>query len=266
MKEYRFLVATDMDYTLLLPGEPVSAENKRAVKAVQDAGGCVTLATGRTFYLTGAYAADLHIEVPLITSNGAAISDPVSFRDIESTDLPRDLSDELTELFFSCGVNATGYSSDGIYFFPASSRRGFIDDYNSEVPDPIKVRILKDSDHSFNKYLLIEPSPDIVSRLKGYPELEIVSSAKGFLDVMMKGTSKGIALKKIASHLHIPEGMVFALGDSENDLSLLRAADHSIAMKDSSIEQFADYIAPRCEDDGFAKAVYDFILPLCEHK
>ena len=55
--------------------------------------------------------------------------------------------------------------------------------------------------------------------------------------------------------------MTFALGDSENDLSLLKATDYSVAMKDSSIERCADYIAPRCEDDGFAKAVYDFILP-----
>ncbi len=77
---------------------------------------------------------------------------------------------------------------------------------------------------------------------------------------MMAGTSKGLALKSIAESLGVK--MTFALGDSENDLSLLEAADYSIAMKDSSIEQFADYIAPRCESDGFAKAVYDYILPL----
>ena len=76
MSDYKFLVATDMDYTLLLPGQPVSEANKRAVEAVYEAGGCVTLATGRTFYLTGSYARDLGIKIPLITSNGAAISDP----------------------------------------------------------------------------------------------------------------------------------------------------------------------------------------------
>ena len=264
MKEYRFLVATDMDYTLLLPGEPVSAENKRAVKAVQDAGGCVTLATGRTFYLTGAYAADLHIEVPLITSNGAAISDPILFKDLESVVFPDLILETLIALFNKENVDATCYSSDGLYFFKNSSRRGFIADYNASVPDDIKAVELSDLNHSFNKFLLIKPSESVISAIKSIPGLQVVSSAKNFYDVMMDGTSKGLALKKIAKSLGVK--MTFALGDSENDLSLLRAADHSIAMKDSSIEQFADYIAPRCEDDGFAKAVYDFILPLFEHK
>lgn len=259
MSDYKFLVATDMDYTLLLPGQPVSDANKEAVQAIRDAGGAVTLATGRTFYLCGSYARDLGITVPLITSNGAAISDPVLFKDLKSVDFPSPVLDALIDLFVTGGVDATGYSSDGLYFFENSSRRQFIADYNAGVPDEIKVIELPDLAHSFNKFLLIRPSSDLISKLRSFPELEIVSSAKDFYDVMMKGTSKGIALKSIASSLGVD--MTFALGDSENDLSLLKAADYSVAMKDSSIERCADYIAPRCEDDGFAKAVYDFILP-----
>ena len=260
MSDYKFLVATDMDYTLLLPGQPVSDANKRAVEAIYEAGGCMTLATGRTFYLTGSYARDLGIKIPLITSNGAAISDPVKFCDVESCNFPSSILDALITLFTENNVDATGYSSDGLYFFPNSSRRSFIDYYNASVSDDIKVVKLSDLKHSFNKFLLIRPSDELIAQLKSIEELEIVSSAKDFYDVMMKGTSKGIALKKIAESLDIK--LTFALGDSENDLSLLEAADYSIAMKDSSIEQFADYIAPKCEDNGFAQAVYDYILPL----
>lgn len=259
MSDYKFLVATDMDYTLLLPGQPVSEANKRAVEAVYEAGGCVTLATGRTFYLTGSYARDLGIKIPLITSNGAAISDPVLFKDVKSVDFPASVLESLVSLFIRENVDATGYSSDGLYFFDNSSRREFIADYNASVPDDIKVVELSDLSHSFNKFLLIRPSETVVSVIKSIPGLQVVSSAKNFYDVMMAGTSKGLALKSIAESLGVK--MTFALGDSDNDLSLLETADYSIAMKDSSIEQFADYIAPRCEDDGFAKTVYDYILP-----
>lgn len=262
MSDYKFLVATDMDYTLLMPGKPVSEKNKLAVKSIFDAGGCVTLATGRTFYLCGSYARDLGITVPLITSNGAAISDPSAFRDIESVDFSPDLLNSLIELFEDQKVDATGYSSDGLYFFPESSRRGFIDDYNSAVPSDIRVPVLDTTDVSFNKFLLIRPSEEVVRRILSYPDLQVVSSAKDFYDVMMKGTSKGLALKKIASMYNIPGQMTFALGDSENDLSLLESAGHSVAMGGSSIEQFADYVTSDCESDGFAQAVYDFILPL----
>lgn len=264
MNDYKFLVATDMDYTLLLPGQPVSEGNKRAVALIREAGGCVTLATGRSFYITGSYARSLDINVPLITSNGAAISDPVKFCDVESVDFPSDVLGELIALFTDNNVNATGYSSAGLYFFPCSSRRPFIDDYNAGVPAEIKCRILDSySGVAFNKFLLIEPPANVVERIKSIPCLQVVSSAKNFYDVMMTGTSKGLALKKIATSLGIPDGMVFALGDSENDISLLEAADHAVAMADSdpSVLKVAEYVTTDCASDGFAKAVNEFILP-----
>lgn len=261
MSDYKFLVATDMDYTLLMPGKPVSENNRLAVKAIFDAGGCVTLATGRSFYLCGSYAADLGITIPLITSNGAAISDPLNFRDIESDDFSDEVLNDLMDLFISNHVDATGYSSDGIYFLENSSRRGFIESYNAGVPDKIKVPVLNDRSHRFNKFLLIDPDRSVISRIKDHEDLQVVSSAKDFYDVMMNGTSKGLALKKIASMYNIPDHMTFALGDSENDLSLLESAGHSVAMGGSSIEQFAEYVTTDCESDGFARAVYEFILP-----
>ena len=264
MNNYRFLVASDMDYTLLMPGQPVSVANKRAIDAIAAAGGCVTLATGRSFYITGSYARDLGIKIPLITSNGAAISDPVNFCDIESVDFPSDILEVLIPLFISNHVNATGYSSSGLYFFPESSRRQFIDDYNSGVSSDIKCVILPDHNVSFNKFLLIDPPDSVVSVINQIPCLQVVSSAKNFYDVMMTGTSKGLALKKIASSLGIPDGMVFALGDSENDISLLEAADHAVAMagSDPRVLDVAEYVTSDCESDGFALAVKGFILPL----
>lgn len=262
MSDYKFLVATDMDYTLLLPGCPVSDANKRAIEAIRAAGGCVTLATGRTFFLCGSYARDLGIDIPLITSNGAAISDPVALKDISSVDFPPELLRSLIDLFIRENADATGYSSDGLYFFKNSSRRGFIADYNAGVPDELKVVELSDLSHSFNKFLLIRPSDELVSKLKSFDQLELVSSAKDFYDVMMKGTSKGLALKSIAKSLGV--GLTFALGDSENDLSLLQAADYSVAMGGSSIERHADFVTTDCASDGFAKAVYEFILPLVD--
>ena len=262
MSDYKFLVATDMDYTLLLPGQPVSDANKRAVEAIYESGGCVTLATGRTFYLCGSYARDLQIDIPLITSNGAAISDPVKFCDIESVDFPDEVLKKLIDLFFECDVDATGYSSAGLFFFPDSSRRGFIDDYNAGVPDDIKVKILDELNVPFNKFLLIHPSSSVVEKILSIPELHVVSSAKGFYDVMMRGTSKGLALKKIASSLGVD--LTFALGDSENDLSLLEAADHAVAMdgSDEAVLKAAEFVTSDCASDGFAQAVDEFILPL----
>ncbi|MBR1796701.1 MAG: Cof-type HAD-IIB family hydrolase [Clostridiales bacterium] len=259
MNNYRFLVATDMDYTLLMPGHPVSEANKRAITAIYDAGGCVTLATGRSYHFVCSYARELEITIPLITSNGAALSDPIKFCDVESVNIPHSTVEELLYLLCEEHVDATGYSSDGLYFFPESSREGFILNYNQSISEDIKARFIYDIDHEFNKFLLIDPSSEVIDTIKAFPDLQIVKSARNFYDIMMKGTSKGLALKKLASSLDVP--ITFALGDSENDISMLEAADYAVAMGGSSITEYADYITSDCESDGFAKAVFDYILP-----
>ena len=267
MSDYKFLVATDMDYTLLLPGCPVSDANKAAIAALKSAGGAVTLATGRSFYVCGSYARSLGITIPLITSNGAAISDPVAFRDISSVDFPPPVLERLISLFIRENVDATGYSSDGLYYFANSSRRQFISDYNASVPDDIKCVELDTPDHSFNKFLLVSPSDEVVSALKSIPQIQLVSSAKNFCDVMMAGPTKGTALLSIASSLGVPASHTFALGDSENDYYLLDSAAHAVAMagSDPSVLQIADYVTSDCASDGFAKAVFEYILPLASN-
>src|SRR5579862_2638990 len=68
------LVAIDMDGTLLPTfGQVVSRRNAAALRAVQDAGIVVTIATGRRAAYTAPLleGVGLRAETPLITSNGA---------------------------------------------------------------------------------------------------------------------------------------------------------------------------------------------------
>ena len=268
--QYKFLVATDMDYTLLMPGKPVSEENREAVKAIKEAGGAFTLATGRTSFLTGVYTDDLDVKVPVITSNGASLFDPISRKDIFSADFPHEITRKLIELFLTHNTDATGYSCEGILFLPNSSRRDFVSSYNKNIPDRIKALTgeitsdtLKGELPPINKFLLIDADKEILDELDKIPELQVVMSAKNFYDVMLKGTSKGLALLELAKKLNIPQGKVFALGDSDNDIPMLEAADKSIAMGGSkeAVVSTSDFLSDTCENNGFAKAIYEFILP-----
>ena len=74
-KTYKALLAADMDFTLLSPGEDVPEGNKEAIKALKNAGVAFTIATGRSSFLVGKFAENLGIEVPIITSNGASLFD-----------------------------------------------------------------------------------------------------------------------------------------------------------------------------------------------
>lgn len=268
--EYSFLVASDVDYTLLMTGKPVSKANKEAIDAIRDMGGAFTLATGRTSYLTGAYILDLGLDVPLITSNGAAVYDPISRKDLYSSLIPDRIVKEFIKVFYKNNTNSTCYSPEAIYFAPGCSRREFIANYNSNLPLEYKaptkeltLDMATNNTPAFNKFLFISPDRDSLNFAYSFDELEIVSSAPTFYDIMAKGATKGDGLLRVADILNIPHNLTFALGDSDNDLSMVELASHGIAMGNANdnVKSAAKYVTDTCENDGLAKAVFEYIIP-----
>ncbi len=269
--KYNSLLATDMDYTLLMPGQDVSPENVRAVKALRANGVAFTLATGRSSYLVGKYAQDLEIDIPIITGNGGALYDPVTKRDLMSKDFTEEKFRSLMTSMLERKIDATIYSVSGIYFSPYSTRRAFCEDYNAGMTEENKIPLkgfdgndlAKDVIPSFNKFLLIGPPEDFVEELKADGNLTVVSSAPEFYDVMTADVSKGDAMLELADYLGIPRKNTFASGDSENDITLLESAACGIAMADSDAKVIsaAAFVTSTCEEDGFARAVFDFVIP-----
>ncbi|MCR5615716.1 MAG: Cof-type HAD-IIB family hydrolase [Saccharofermentans sp.] len=269
--KYNSLLATDMDYTLLMPGQDVSPENVRAVKALRANGVAFTLATGRSSYLVGKYAQDLEIDIPIITGNGGALYDPVTKRDLMSKDFTEEKFRSLMTSMLERKIDATIYSVSGIYFSPYSTRRAFCEDYNAAMTEENKIPLkgfdgndlAKDVIPSFNKFLLIGPPEDFVEELKADGNLTVVSSAPEFYDVMTADVSKGDAMLELADYLGIPRKNTFASGDSENDITLLESAACGIAMADSDAKVIsaAAFVTSTCEEDGFARAVFDFVIP-----
>ena len=269
--KYRYLMASDMDLTLIMPKSDVSAANMEAIRALQANGVAFTIATGRSSFLIDKYASILGIDVPLITGNGSALWDPITRSHVYSADFPEDKLRNLLKLCLDNNVDSTLYSTQGVFLTPASSRQWFCDDYNEGLPEELKAPVaridssfLDEKIPEFNKFLLINVCDSIAEELKDDPDLYVVSSGPTFYDVMVKGVSKGNALLDLADHLGIPRENTFAIGDSENDLSMIRSARYGIAMGNSDPEvlEAASYITTVCEEDGFAKAVFEYVLPL----
>lgn len=273
--KYNYLVATDMDYTLLLPKTEISEQNKEAISKLRSLGVAFTLATGRASFMVGKYARELDIDVPIITSNGGVLYDPISGKPVYSKNFTASQARKLLNYFLSSShhIDVTGYASDGIYIMEDSIRRDFFDNYNAGVSPDLTIPLfalnpfLLDSPDQdlpkFNKFLLVGAPEDYLKPLYSDKELEVCSSAPQFCDVMPSGQTKGDALLKLADYLNIPRENTFAFGDSENDLSMLLAAGNGIAMGNSTedILLAASYVTDTCEQNGFATGIEKFIIP-----
>ena len=273
-RKYKALLASDMDLTLLSPGKDVPEGNKKAIKALQEAGIAFTIATGRSSFLVGKFAEDLGIDVPIITSNGGSLFDAGERRQFASVDFEESKIRKLLEYLLDNDADATLYSDEGIFFAPCSSRKFFVEGYNVGV-EPAKQSPIIDIDKSFldravlprfNKILLIKPNDTLHDLMLSDPELEALASGVDLFDVMPRGVSKGNALLKLADYLNIPSDRTFAIGDNENDVPMIEAAKYGIAMGNGTdgAKKVAYYITADYDSLGFAKAVYDFIIPMVE--
>jgi hypothetical protein len=90
----------------------------------------------------------------------------------------------------------------------------------------------------------------------------VVSSYSNNFEVMSKGISKGNAVSILSDMLGIERENVMCIGDSENDLSMIKFAGLGVAMGNAAecIKENADYITDINNEDGVAKAIEKFIL------
>lgn len=79
---------------------------------------------------------------------------------------------------------------------------------------------------------------------------------KPFYEVVTKGFSKGNAIHDVCKLLNVDIDDCYVFGDSGNDLSMLNAVKHSIAMGNASEEVKAqcEFITHDCKDDGIEYA------------
>ena len=77
------------------------------------------------------------------------------------------------------------------------------------------------------------------------------------------GVDKGSTAHKVADMLRVGIDCIVAVGDSYNDISMLRACGLAIAMGDApdEVTAVADRVVPSVDEDGLAVAIDEIILP-----
>ncbi len=90
-----------------------------------------------------------------------------------------------------------------------------------------------------------------------------ISSSMGLnLEINTRSATKGNALSFLAQHLSIPLNDVMAVGDSDNDISMLAVAGLGIAMGTASegVRMAADAFCPSAFESGLAHAIAEHFL------
>lgn len=260
------LVAIDLDDTLLNSDLQISSRNKQAIALARAKGVEITISTGRMYQAAVGFARELGIEAPLITYQGALVREAVSGKILEHLPVPLDLAREIIRLVRPRGWHINLYLDDRLYveqITPAAQQYMRISKVAAEpVGDlldflqsaPTKVVVIGDSGEM----------DALGEEMKAHfgESLHITKSKPHFLEFSHPQATKGRALAELAGWLHISRDEIIAIGDSYNDLEMIRYAGLGVVMANgpAAVQKVADFVAPVNDADGVALVLEKFIL------
>jgi hydroxymethylpyrimidine pyrophosphatase-like HAD family hydrolase len=93
-------------------------------------------------------------------------------------------------------------------------------------------------------------------------ELDVTISHPEYLEFTAPGVNKGSGVRWLSRRLGIPLAQTMAIGDQYNDLEMIQAVGHGVAMAGApdAVQAAARYVAPPVDEDGAARMIERLIL------
>ncbi|MBQ8108156.1 MAG: HAD hydrolase family protein, partial [Ruminococcus sp.] len=96
---------------------------------------------------------------------------------------------------------------------------------------------------------------------KGWKDVDFVRSSKEYYEILPQNISKGSALKKMREICGFDDFTIVAMGDYNNDIEMLEAADFAVCPSNAvaDVKAICDLVLEvSCEEDAVAHTI-DFI-------
>jgi Cof subfamily protein (haloacid dehalogenase superfamily) len=269
------LIAMDMDGTLLNSHKEISKANLSAVRYAIDKGIKVVVCSGRVYKGAKLFAKRIGASEIIIACNGAIIRDSSNDDIIYDSPLRKEDTIKLIDICHSEKIYFHAYVKDTIYTEKLDFGSDFYTKINDKLPieERIEIKVVEDVGSIINeisemasKIVVASDDAKLLLKVRKKAEtiksVEVLSSFSNNFEVMNHGVSKANALEFILKRYGISSDEVIAIGDSENDYSMIKMAGLGIVMEngEESLKKIADYIAPCNDKDGVAQAIKRFIL------
>lgn len=261
------LFVSDIDGTLLISGKNISAKNIAAVKKMIGAGIKFTIATGRMYRAALPIAAELGVDCPLITYNGALIKSARG-EILHAAYLPAELIVEIVKFFERRNWYLQSYSNDELLYPFRNSYSEFYE--AAQKVHGVEVgwsglctrteNVCKLLGITANAAETAERTEILKAEFGG--SIAVTKSHPQFIEIMLPGVSKAAAVNILAEKFGVAKAEIMAIGDSDNDLPMLQAAGQSVAMGNGTAEvkNSCTFVTGECAADGFADAVENFVF------
>lgn len=266
MKPIRMIVI-DLDDTLLSDSITVSERTIKAIGQAKQQGVEVAIATGRMFTTARPYGKMLNLgDIPMVLFSGALVQTVESGKILYHNPVSQEETTKLLAIAKDHGWMMQTYIDDVLY---VPEHNHWVQGYEDITgitavvqgeafyhPQGASSKILAygekaDLDHFM--VLIEEAMPGRFTLFRSKPT---------FLEIIKKGVDKGMGLDFLCDYFHIPAENVMAIGNSMNDIGMLKKAGLAVAVGNAEqpVKDISDYITATNNDDGVAQSIEKYVL------
>ncbi len=264
------VAVSDYDGTLAHDDNTVAQSSVQAILEFIKRGGTFMISTGRgpTGILPAVHR--MGIEKGLVMClQGNVICDIQTGEMIANTGMPKEMAVKILRLLEPDGLNIVAYL-DGIgHTDVITPYIKFYNDLNGaksvEVHKPLS-QYVAENDMKVNKIIIIQ-DPEIITKyreqyLDSFPGISVNKSASILLEFSDAHMSKGIALTNFRNSHLSTEDKVVAFGDTQIDISLLKAADMGVAVGNAmqEVKDAADLVTLSNDQNGVEYVIRKYCL------
>jgi len=260
-------VLADVDGTLVTKDKVLTRRTILAVKELQAKGVVFAITSGRPPRGMKMLVEPLAIKAPMAAFNGGVMVLP-DLTVVDERLIPADVAPAVTDMIRAHDLYAWIYRATDWYVTdphaPHAEQEAatvqfqptVVSTYDALVDRAVKIVGVSD-DH------------DAVARCEAAVQQQFgshVSAARSqpyYLDVTNPTANKGVVIERMSNHFRIPLEQIATLGDQPNDVLMFNRSGLSIAMGNANaeVQQQATCVTASYEDEGFAKAIEEFVLP-----
>ena len=249
----KYLIAIDSDGTLRRSDGTISTDTKKIIKKLRDLGHTVVITTARPRYHTLKISNEVGIDDYLISSNGSEVYYVENIFPENSNYIPYEESIKIYEDTKKLNLRVMFVVDDTEYvtIYKRNDDQILLDDSNiNDLKDKLVKQIMiigseKDKILSYKEIISKNKNLKIVDSSNDYKE-EI------WFSVVNNSSSKGSAIKELANYLCIPRKYTIAIGNDNNDISMIETANIGVAVENATneLKQKASVITKCNDEDG----------------
>lgn len=235
------LFVSDFDGTLGQAPADIEETTVQAVKEYINKGGKFVICTGRMFHAIKPICDKYGLEGLVISYQGATIDDLSTGKRILEGGLDYNLAQQITKELLEDGMPACVDLEDVMYCEQESEYT----DYHNTFTKVVKVKSLVDIILQKKKPVMKVVTtglPDKIFELtqkyaqKYQNKIIANNGSTRLLEIISPNYSKGSSVRYLSKHFNIPFEEIIAVGDSTNDIELIKGEWHGVAVGDARQE------------------------------